>query len=72
MWGVTHNGDTIIVNVCQLVELFLDLGVFPLWSGARRSAHVSVKQVTRIAWSFETTGVGERHTRRHQDEGWSC
>lgn len=54
---VTYNGDTIIVNVCQFVELFLDLGVFPLWSGARRSAQVSVNKVTSIAWLFETTGL---------------
>jgi hypothetical protein len=26
----TYNGDTVVVNVCLLVKLFLDLGVFTL------------------------------------------
>jgi hypothetical protein len=26
----THNGYTVVVNVCLLVKLFLDLGVFTL------------------------------------------
>jgi len=29
---VTHNGDTVVVNVCLLVELLLDLGVLTLGS----------------------------------------
>ena len=44
--GVTHNGDTIIVNVCQLMELFLDLGVFPLGSGAMAVRKCSLYNAT--------------------------
>lgn len=37
--GVIHNCDTLIVNVRNFVEFFLNLGVFPRWSSCQSQLH---------------------------------
>ena len=65
----THNGDTVVVNVCLLVELLLDLGVLTLGS-----EHL----VSRVMVEEQAIGknckarVDSELTEHRQGEGRSC
>lgn len=52
--GLAYDGNTIVVDVCSLVEFFLELSVLLLWP---RQGVSIVQTTTRPANLLDTTGV---------------